>query len=58
MACGHSSHYGSKTKAKRAAEMMGMEGAHKMQCGDETVWMPGKSHKEYMDYNDGPAWAP
>lgn len=51
--CSHSDHYDTKDDAEMAAKRMGMKGAHKMSCGGKTVYMPGGSHKDYMDYKDG-----
>jgi len=52
--CSHTDHYDTKAAAERAAERMGMSGAHKMSCHGKTVYMPGGSHGEYMDANQGP----
>jgi hypothetical protein len=51
--CHHHDHYDTKKEAKEAARRMGLSGCHKMQCDGKTVYMPGDSHAEYMDYNDG-----
>lgn len=51
--CSHRDHYDTKQDAKRAAQQMGMDGCHSMSCNGKTVYMPGKNHSEYMDYNEG-----
>jgi len=50
--CSHRNHYDTKAEAKQAAKRMGLEGAHRMSCGGTTVYMPGGSHAEYMDYSE------
>jgi hypothetical protein len=49
----HSDHYDTKTAAKRAAKRMGLDGCHRMSCNGDTVYMPGESHADYMDFKEG-----
>jgi hypothetical protein len=51
--CHHSDHYDTKKAAKQAARRMGMDGCHSMTCNGNKVYMPGDSHSDYMDYNEG-----
>lgn len=50
--CGHRDHFDTKKEAKMAAKQMGLSGCHTMSCGGDTVYMPGESHKDYMDYQE------
>jgi hypothetical protein len=51
--CHHNDHYDSREAAKEAAKRMGKSGCHRMTCNGKTVYMPGSSHADYMDMNDG-----
>jgi len=43
----------SKAEAEKAGQTLGLEGSHSHQTeAGETVYMPGKTHKEFMESRD------
>lgn len=51
--CHHRDHYDTAKEAKRAAGQMGLQGCHSTDCNGKTVYMPGETHADYMDYQEG-----